>query len=41
VAAAMSFDMVALSEYVKDTRMAAVTTPLSIRKRHLPKGLNN
>jgi hypothetical protein len=41
MAAAMIFNMVALSEYVNDTRMAAVMTPLSVRKYHLSKGLND
>ena len=40
VAAAIIVNMVVLPDYEEETRMAAVTTPLSIWKRNLPKGLN-
>jgi hypothetical protein len=39
VAAAMIFNIVALSEYEGETRLAAATAPLSMRNRQLPKGL--
>lgn len=41
VAAAMSFNMVVLSEYEDESMMGAVTNPLSTWKRDLPKGLNS
>jgi hypothetical protein len=40
VAAAMIVNMLVLSDCEDETRMAAVTTPLSIWKRNLPKSLN-
>jgi len=41
MAVAMIFNMVVLSEYENESRIEAVTTPLSTWKRDLPKGLNS
>jgi len=41
VAAAMIVNMVVFSDCEDETRMAVVTTQLSIWKHNLPKGLNN
>ena len=41
VVAAMIVNMVVLSDCEDETRVVVETTPLSIRKHNLPKGLNN
>jgi hypothetical protein len=41
VVAAMIVNMVVLSDCEDETRVAVETTPLSIRKHNIPKGLNN